>query len=127
MSLVRELWRTTIFRYFIMGALNTTATFCIYVATKIVLNYQLAYLISYISGILFAYLMSTCFVFNKQPSLRTFIQFPFVYLVQYIVGAILLELFVRVFEWSITFTPLFIIFVTMPLTFLLSRFVLSRP
>lgn len=126
MNLVR--WETGnhFLRFLVMGVLNTIATFSIYVAFKTVLDYQIAYLLSYLSGIVFAYLMNALFVFKKRVSLRNFIRFPLVYVVQYIAGAVILELFVRVLGLSVTFAPLFVIILTLPLTFFLSRFVLSK-
>lgn len=126
MNVVRGIMENYLFRFLIMGVLNTIATFSIYVALKTALDYQIAYLLSYVSGIVFAYLMNALVVFKKRVSLRTFIRFPLVYVVQYVAGAILLELFVRVLGLSVTFAPLFVIILTLPLTFFLSRFVLSK-
>ena len=114
------------FRFLVMGVLNTIATFSIYVVLKTVLDYQIAYLLAYVSGIVFAYFMNALFVFKKRVSLSTFIRFPLVYVAQYIAGAVLLELFVRVLGLSVTFAPLFVIILTLPLTFFLSRFLLSK-
>src|SRR5665647_2305614 len=108
MNVVSGLTEGHIFRFLVMGVLNTIATFGIYVVLKTVLDYQIAYLLAYVSGIVFAYFMNALFVFKKRVSLRTFIRFPFVYVVQYIAGAVLLELFVRVLGLSVTFAPLFV-------------------
>ena len=126
MNVAPGLSESNFFRFLVIGVLNTIATFSIYVVLKIVLNYQIAYLLAYVSGIVLAYFMNALFVFKKRVSLRTFIRFPLVYVVQYIAGAVLLELFVRVLGLSVTFAPLFVIILTLPLTFLLSRFLLSK-
>lgn len=126
MNGVLRITENSLFRFLVMGVLNTIATFGIYVVLKTVLDYQIAYLLAYVSGIVFAYFMNALFVFKKRVSLRTFIRFPFVYVVQYIAGALLLELFVHVLGLSVTFAPLFVIILTLPVTFLLSRFVLSK-
>jgi putative flippase GtrA len=126
MNVVRRLAENRIFRFLVTGALNTIVTFGIYIVLKTVFDYQIAYFLSYASGILFAYFMNVFFVFKKPLSLRTFIRFPLVYVIQYIVGAILLELLVQILGFSATFAPLFVIVITLPLTFLLSRFVLSK-
>jgi putative flippase GtrA len=126
MNVVRGLTENRIFRFLVTGALNTIMTFGIYVALKTVFDYQIAYFLSYVSGIVFAYLMNALFVFKKRVSLRSFIRFPLVYVVQYIAGAFLLELLVQVLGLSVTFAPLFVIVLTLPLTFLLSRFVLLK-
>lgn len=126
MNVVHGLTENRIFRFLVTGTLNTIVTFGIYVALKTVFDYQIAYFLSYASGIVFSYLMNALFVFKKRVSLQTFIRFPLVYVVQYISGAVLLELLVHMLGLSVTFAPLFVIVLTLPLTFLLSRFVLLK-
>jgi len=113
-------------RFLLAGGLNTAVTFGLYVVLKTVLNYQISYFISWVCGIFLAWLMSSWFVFRSRPSLRTFLRFPLVYVVQYVLGATLLELFAGVLGLSQTWSPLLVIVLTLPLTFLLSKFVLTR-
>ena len=113
-------------RFVISGGINTGLTYCIYLFFQMMLSYQVAYLIAYVAGIFIAYFMSSLFVFNKPVSLRSFFRFPIVYIVQYGVGAVLLWLLVSLLNVSSTYAPLIVIAVTLPLTFLLSRFILNR-
>jgi putative flippase GtrA len=113
-------------RFLLTGALNTILTFAIYVVLKTVVEYQVAYFASYVSGIIFSYFMNVLFVFKRRISLKTAMRFPFVYVVQYVSGALFLELLVRVLRLSATFAPLLVIFLTLPLTFFLSRLVFSK-
>jgi len=85
------------------------------------LEYQIAYLISYSIGILCSYLMNALFVFRRYLSLKTFLRFPLVYVVQYLASAILLEILVRWAGLSTMVAPIVAIVVTVPLTFLASR------
>lgn len=126
MSAVIRLPASPALRFLIAGGLNTALTFGIYVGLKSVLSYQIAYFISWSCGIFIAWLMNSWFVFSSRVSLRSFLRFPLVYLVQYVLGAVLLELFAGVLGLSKTWSPLLVIAMTLPLTFLMTRFALTR-
>ncbi|MET3123844.1 putative flippase GtrA [Oxalobacteraceae bacterium GrIS 2.11] len=115
-----------VLRFLITGTLNTLLTYCLYLLFKTVLNYQLAYFLSYIVGILFTYVMSSLFVFKSPISLLTFIRFPLVYVVQYFFGAIILALAVKILGVSENIAPLIVIVFTLPITYLLSKFFLLK-
>ncbi len=126
MNVVQRLTDNRFFRFLVTGALNTTVTFGIYFLFRQIFDYQMSYFLSFLCGVFFSYFLNVYFVFNTHVSIKTFIRFPFVYIAQYIFGALLLELLVQVLGVSVTFAPLFVIVFTLPLTFLLSRFVLSK-
>ncbi|MET3108706.1 putative flippase GtrA [Oxalobacteraceae bacterium GrIS 1.18] len=115
-----------VLRFLITGTLNTLLTYRLYLLFKTVLNYQLAYFLSYIVGILFTYVMSSLFVFKSPISLLTFIRFPLVYVVQYFFGAIILALAVKILGVSENIAPLIVIVFTLPITYLLSKFFLLK-
>jgi putative flippase GtrA len=60
-------------------------------------------------------------------SLRRLLKFSLVYVSQYIASALLLWLLVVQIDMNQAIAPLIVTAVLLPLTFLLSRFVLSRP
>lgn len=126
MSRFCQLINNQVLRFLVTGGLNTIVTYGIYLLLKGAVGYQIAYLISYVSGILFSYFMSAIFVFRKKISLRTFSRFPVIYVIQYAVGALLLGVLIHTFSIPTTIAPLLVILVTLPLTFILSRFVLLR-
>lgn len=108
----------------LMGTLSTLTMLAIYATLNMVMKYQISYFLSYIITIIFSYFLNTLFVFKKPPSLRTFLQFPFIYLVQYLIGAVLLEILVRL-GFSVTFAPILIIILLLPLTYFLTRLVIK--
>lgn len=125
MNKILTLWNMQIVRFMAMGTLSTLIMLGIYVSLNLVLKYQIAYFLSYVVTVIVSYFLNTLFVFKMPVSVRSFFQFPLVYLVQYILGAILLELFVRL-GFSETFAPVFIIIMLLPLTFSLSRIVMIK-
>lgn len=108
------------------GMLNTALTYGIYLVLHLFLGYQVSYLLAYVSGIVFSYFFNTLVVFRTQLSLKRFLAFPSVYLVQYVASALLLGVLVEKFGISKSIAPLIIIFILIPLTYLLSKTVLTQ-
>ncbi len=106
------------------GLLSTGIMFGLYVSLYKLISYQYAYLIAYGISVISLYFMNT-FVFKRPILLKTFLEFPLIYLLQYAVGAASLELLVR-FGFSVTFAPLVVIIVLLPVTFILNRIVFSK-
>jgi putative flippase GtrA len=113
-------------RFLFAGAINTAATYVLYLALLPLLNYTLAYTITYIAGIALAYFVSTRYVFQVRHSTRGLVLFPLVYIAQYLAGVLVLRVAVETFAISQKFALLFSIAVTVPMTFVLSRWLLKR-
>lgn len=111
-------------RFLCGGAVNTAATYALFVGLSFALTSQVAYTISYIAGIGFSYLINTFLVFRARASLRSAIQFPVVYLVQYILGLIVLTLLTRM-ELDSRLAMLLVITLNVPVTYVLTRFVIK--
>lgn len=125
MNQILALWNMQVVRFMVMGSLSTTIMLGIYMALNLVLTYQVSYFLSYVITVIISYFLNMFFVFRARVSLRSFFQFPIVYVVQYVVGAVLLELFVHL-GFSETFSPIIIIILLLPLTFWLSRLVMVK-
>lgn len=112
-------------RFLLAGALNTALTYAIYLLATLVVGYQVAYAIAFLAGIVISYWLGLRYVFRQAGSLKKVTRYPLVYLVQYAAGAIMLELLVRHVGVSVQLAPLVIVVLTLPLTFILSKFVLA--
>lgn len=106
------------------GGLNTVATYLVYLAFSVFLNYQAAYLVSFVAGIFFSYVFNSLFVFKVRVSFRGALRYPVVYLVQYGVGALLMYFFVELMAVPEKVAPILVPLITLPLTYLLARTVL---
>ena len=113
-------------RFIFWGAIRTGLGFIIYVCLLWLCPYGLAYTISYAAGIIISYWLNAKFVFQERLSIGRALQYPMVYLVQYLMGLGLLFLFVEVVHLSEIVSPLLVIVVTVPITFLLSRYLIRR-
>ncbi|WP_434989310.1 GtrA family protein [Xanthomonas melonis] len=121
---VRKLVRKSSFvRFLISGGINTVATYATYLALLQATSYKVAYTAAYVFGIVIAFFVNRLFVFQTHRGWRSLLLFPFVYLTQYVVSLAVVFAWVEHFGFSATLAPLMAILVTVPLTFLLSRFV----
>ncbi len=112
-------------RFLIVGATNTAFSYVLFVLLYAVMHYQVAYALAYCAGIVLSYFLNVHFVFRTQRSLASFLKFPLVYLVQYGLGALVLWLLVRT-GLDPRLAMAGVIVVTIPVTFLASRFVLKK-
>lgn len=108
------------------GGINTAITYGLYLLLKIYISYRVAFSASYIVGIIFAYYYNSLVVFKSPLSFKKFIQFPVVYLVQYLLNLGLLEVFVQVLRVNTTVAPIFVLIIVTPVTYLLSKVILKE-
>jgi putative flippase GtrA len=113
-------------RFIVCGVINTGVTFIIYVCLLWFVSYPAAYTISYVVGVFIAYWLNARFVFQEALSIARALQYPVVYLVQYLLGLGLLFLLVEVAHLSDIVAPLLVVILTLPVTFLLSRYLIRR-
>lgn len=110
-------------RFIISGGLNTVVTYGIYLVLLQQMSYQVSYTIAYVFGILLSYVLSRVFVFQSHKGLKSVLLFPLVYLVQYGAGILILWFCIDMMGINQKIAPLIVIAITIPITFLLSRFV----
>lgn len=107
----------------VSGVLSTLIMFLLYVGLHQLINYQYAYLISYSTSVIALYFMNSM-VFKQSVSVHTWLRFSLIYLMQYLIGAAVLALLVH-FGFSVTYAPLAVVLLLLPITFVLNRIVFS--
>lgn len=123
---MKKLLTKEFFKFIIVGILNTSITYLIYLLLSYFLDYKTAYALGYVVGLVFSYFMNSIIVFKSKLTLKKGIQFPFVYVVQFILSECILILFIDQFKLNKNISPLIIVVLTTPVTFLLSKFVIKR-
>jgi putative flippase GtrA len=113
-------------KFIIGGGINTAFTYGLYFGLQVIMPYQAAYAVAFALGIVFSYWFNSTIVFKTPISWKGFMTFPLVYLIQYVLSAILLGFFVEQIGINQLFAPLFVIIVTVPITFILTRWLLRR-
>ena len=115
-------------RFLVAGAINTALTYALYLILLGPLGYFFAYSVAYVVGIGVSYLLASRFVFGTGTTLAGLFKYPFVYVAQYLVGTSVLWLCVEWVGIRQEFALVASIAATVPVTFALSRRVLSpRP
>lgn len=110
----------------LFGALNTIVTYVVYLLLLPSLDYAKAYAMAYVVGIVISYALNVRFVFRVNPSWRTLLLFPLVYLAQYLVGLSVLYISVERLAIPRELALLVTIALSIPLTFVLTRTLLLR-
>lgn len=109
----------------VTGSLSTLIMFLLYITLNKIIPYQYSFLLAYSTSVITLYFMNIWLVFKKNISLRSFLMFPLIYVLQYLISAIALAILVHL-GFSVTYAPLIIIIILLPLTFLLNRLILLK-
>jgi putative flippase GtrA len=112
-------------RFVVAGFLNTGITYAIYLILLVWFGYELSYALSYAAGIVISYLANAIFVFRRPIKMRSAMAFPLVYAAQFLIGFLLMKLLVDWLMMPVEIAPLMTVAVTLPLTYLLSRKIIT--
>lgn len=112
-------------RFLLGGVVNTAFTYAVFLAINTVLEYQLAYLLAYAMGVVFAYWFNAVVVFCIPLSWKGLFSYPVVYVVQYLMSALLLGGLVEIIDIRESLAPLLVTTVMVPLTYVMSKLVLG--
>ena len=113
-------------RFLLAGAINTGLTWCLYLILLLFLEYKTSYTLSYITGLFISYLINRYFVFKEHRGISSILLFPLIYLAQYILGLFIVWFWVEQIKMSSTFAPIVSIIISIPITFVLSKFVFKK-
>ena len=108
-------------RYVVAGLINTAATYAAYLALLQFMPYGWAYTVAFVAGVVLAYALQARYVFDAAVSWRTFLAFPTVYVVQYVIGGVALRWLVESGLMSRETALFAVLVVTVPIGFALSR------
>lgn len=123
LSTMLPAWMGEVFRFLIGGVLNTVVGYGGYLLLLHWIRYEVAYTVSYIVSVTVSYLFSALVVFRQPLSARAALRYPLVYLVQFLLGLVLLKLLIEALHVSAWLAPLLVSVLTIPATFLLSRII----
>jgi putative flippase GtrA len=118
-------WVTSEFvRFVVVRGICAIFTYGLYLVLLIKIRYEVAYLVSFVGGVVLAYVINSRYVFREAMNAKSAILFPIVYIVQFLVSFVLLRIAV---QWvgilpSIAFA--IAVGITIPVTFVLSRLII---
>jgi putative flippase GtrA len=111
-------------RFLVAGAINTVASYGVFVVLLQFMPYLAAYTAAYLLGVAVSYLLMTSFVFRTPRRAATALRFPLVYIVQYLTGSAVIVLLVETWSVRAPIAAIVAIVVSIPVSFLLSRTIL---
>ncbi|MEB7039753.1 GtrA family protein [Staphylococcus gallinarum] len=115
-----------IMKFIIVGGINTVDYYIVYLfLLKILgLNYLISHLTGFIVSFIISYYLNCYFVYKVTPTWKKFIQFPITQVINMGMQTLLLYIFVQWFQVSSVIAPFVGLIITIPITFILSKYIL---
>ncbi len=114
-------------RFLVSGGVNTLLTYGAYLLLLNAFSYRVAYTISYVAGIVLAFVLSRYFVFKSHRGAKSAVLFPLIYVIQYLLSMVIIWVWVDKIGLPTYLAPLTAILITVPITYLLSKALFTRP
>ncbi|MES2784426.1 MAG: GtrA family protein [Pseudomonadota bacterium] len=118
--------RARITRFLASGLVNTAATYALYLLLLRPFGHRWAYGAAFAAGIVFAYVLYRGFVFREHGGARSAIGNPLMYGAQFLIGLAIVEAWTVWLDAPAAFGPLAALAVTVPLTYLASRWIFTK-
>lgn len=115
-----------IIKFVIVGGINTLDYYIVYLILLKLLNvnYMISHIIGFIVSFIISYYLNCYFVYKVKPTLKKFLSFPITQVVNMGMQTFLLYIFVRWFDFPSEIAPFVGLIVTIPITFVLSKWIL---
>lgn len=111
-------------RFVIVRGICTLFSYVCYLILLLCMTYQPAYIVSYIAGVALAYLVNSKFVFREPLRKRAAFRFPLVYVFQFVANLVIIRVAVEHLGIPASLAFAVSIVITIPVTFILSRWVI---
>lgn len=112
-------------RFSIVGVLVTAIHYGVYWLLQLVVNVNIAWTAGYIAGFIVNYYLSAFYIFRKKTSVKNGAGFGMAHVVNYLLQMVLLNFFIWI-GLSAEMAPVGIYAVSIPVNFLLVRFVFKK-
>ncbi len=112
-------------RFSVVGVLVTVIHYVVYWLLQLVVNVNIAWTLGYVAGFVFNYYMSARYIFREKASLENGAGFGGAHVVNYLLQMGLLNLFLAL-GWSAEMAPVGVYAISIPVNFLLVRFVFKH-
>lgn len=106
-----------IVRFLLVGIFNTFFGYLLFVIFFYILDdYKIAYTLAYVIAAIKAFSLYSKIVFKENPTLKTYILYPFGYILQYFIGILSLSFVVH----NVTDNSYLAALITLPITVIVS-------
>lgn len=110
-------------RFVVVRAACAVLSYGCYLILLLWMRYEIAYVVAFLVGVGLAYVVSALFVFRQPMRKRSALRFPAVYVIQFLLSLVLLRVAVENLGVPESLALALAVGVTLPLTFLLSRWI----
>ena len=112
-------------RFVVAGGSTTLFSYALYAGLLFIdCPAGIAYAVAYVAGIAWSYVINSTWVFKTPMSIRGFLRFPLVYVIQAAASFALFHLLHKFMHVDTLLVPLLIAAVMIPLTYVVTRFLL---
>lgn len=118
--------KSDVLRFLIGGAANTALSYLTYLVAILFLPYAVSFCISFIFGIIFAFVLNSRFVFRTHLRWAKLWGVSVIYLAQAFLGLMLLTFWIETSKIDKRIAPLLNVAILTPATFLSNRWYLKR-
>lgn len=112
-------------RFSIVGVLVTAIHYGVYWLLQLVVNVNIAWTAGYVAGFIVNYFLSAFYIFRKKTSVKNGAGFGMAHVVNYLLQMVLLNFFIWI-GLSAEMAPVGVYAVSIPVNFLLVRFVFKK-
>ncbi|MCJ2148288.1 GtrA family protein [Bacillus sp. GM2] len=115
-------------RFAVVGAVNTLNYYAVYLLLHVLLqlNYMVSHIAAFFVSLVISFFLNCYFTFKIKPTLAKFLQFPLTQLFNLTVSSLFVYTFVNFFKMNSEAAPLVSMFLTVPLTFLVTGKILKK-
>jgi putative flippase GtrA len=109
----------------VIGAVNTSVYYAVFVLADIWLHYVAAYGVSFVVTVAVSFVLNSVITYRVRPTWRGAFRFPLSSLVNLVVAGAALQLGVTAFDMNVNLAALIAGVLVTPLSFLLSRWAIQ--
>lgn len=115
-------------RFIIIGVVNTINYYVVYLLLHLVFNvyYMAAHITAFIVSLVVSFFLNTYFTFKVKPTWGKFLKFPITQLFNFSVTSLFVFVFTELFHVDSKITPLLAVFITVPMTYVVTRKILKK-
>ncbi|MBA8778366.1 GtrA family protein [Staphylococcus schleiferi subsp. coagulans] len=116
-----------IFRFVLVGGINTLNYYVVYLILLNLLHihYLISHIVGFIVAFVISYYLNCYFVYKVKPTLKKFLAFPLTQVVNMGTQTLLIFIFVRYLGFNESIAPFIGLIVTIPITYVLSKYILK--
>lgn len=114
-------------RFIVVGCINTVVYYGFYIIFmhELSFHYIASHAIGFIISFVGSFFLNVYFTYNVRPTWKKFLSFPLTQVVNVSTSTLFLLVFVEWFDISSAIAPLFALFFTVPITYIVTKKVLQ--